>query len=68
MRRSDPAADALPRRHDIRYLTLRRLPSALRASLRLFKIAPGNLFEPLDFIARLAALVPKPLLQLTTFQ
>mgnify|MGYP000553132039 CR=1 FL=1 len=24
--------------------------------------------EPLDFIARLAALVPKPLLHLTTFQ
>ena len=26
------------------------------------------IFEPLDFIARLAALVPKPLLHLTTFQ
>jgi hypothetical protein len=68
MRRSDPAEDALPRRHDIRYLTLGRLPSALLASLRLFKIAPGDLVEPLDFIARLAALVPKPLLHLTTFQ
>ena len=68
IRRSAPAEAALPRRHDIRYLTLGLLPSALRASLRLFKIAPGDLFEPLDFIARLAALVPKPLLQLTTLQ
>jgi hypothetical protein len=68
MRRGDPAEDALPRRHDARYLTPGLLPSALRASLRLFKIAPGDLFEPLDFVARLAALVPKPLLQLTAFQ
>jgi hypothetical protein len=36
------------------------LPSALRASLRLFKIAPGDFVEPEDFIARLVALVPKP--------
>lgn len=31
-----------------------------RASLRLFKIAPGNFVNPLDFIARLAALMPPP--------
>jgi len=60
------------------------LPSALRASLRLFKIAPGDFVEPLDFmyrmygmpraqgcagaaIARLAALVPKPRVNLTRF-
>jgi hypothetical protein len=43
------------------------LPSALRASLRRFKIAPGDFVEPLDFIARLAALVPKPLVNLTRF-
>lgn len=34
-------------------------------ALRLFKIAPGDLVEPLDFIARLAALVPKPRVNLT---
>ena len=43
-------------------------PSALRASLRLFKLAPGDFVEPLDFIARLAALVPKPRVNLTRFQ
>lgn len=43
------------------------LPSALRASLRLFKIAPDNFVSPLDFIARLAALVPKPRVNLTRF-
>jgi hypothetical protein len=65
MRRSDPAEDALPRRHDTRHLSPDLLPSALRASLRLFKIAPGDLVEPLDFIARLAALLPKPRAKLT---
>ena len=34
-------------------------------TLRLFKIAPGDLVEPLDVIARLAALVPKPRVNLT---
>ncbi len=32
----------------------------LRASLWLCKIAPGDFVEPLDFMARLAALVPTP--------
>ena len=54
------AEDAVPRRHDACHLTPGILPSALRASLWLFKIAPGDVVEPLDFIARLAALVPKP--------
>ena len=36
------------------------LPFTLRASLRLFKIAPGDFVEPLDSLARLAALVPSP--------
>jgi hypothetical protein len=43
MRRSDPAGDALPRRHDTRCLTPGILPSGLRASLRLIQIAPGDL-------------------------
>jgi hypothetical protein len=43
------------------------LPSARRASLRLFKIASGDLVEPLDFIARQAALIPKPRVNLTSF-
>jgi hypothetical protein len=38
-----------------------------RASLRLFKIAPGDFVEPLDFVARLAALVTKPRVNLTRF-
>ena len=67
MRRSDPAEDALPRRHDARHLTTGILPPALRARLRLFKIAPGDFVEPPDFIARLAALVPKPRVKLTRF-
>jgi hypothetical protein len=44
------------------------LPFALRASLGLFKIAPGDFVEPLDFLARLAALVPSPRVNLTRFQ
>ena len=43
------------------------LPSALRASLWLFKIAPDDFVEPLDFIARLVARVPKPRVNLTRF-
>ena len=43
------------------------LPSTLRVSLRLFKIAPRDFVEPLDFIAPLAALVPKPRVNLTRF-
>jgi hypothetical protein len=62
-----PAEDALPGRHDARHVTPGILPSALRASLRLFKIAPSDFVEPLDFIARLAALVPKPRVNLTRF-
>ena len=52
MRRSDPAEDAVPRRHYPRHLMSGILPSALRASLRLLKIAPSDFVEPLDFIAR----------------
>ena len=63
-----PAEDAVPRRHDARHLTLGVLPSALRASLRLFNVAPGDVVEPLDFITRLAVLVPKPRVSLTRFQ
>jgi hypothetical protein len=40
---------------------------ALRASLRLFEITPGDFVEPLDFIARLVALVPKRRVDLTRF-
>lgn len=43
------------------------MPSVLRASLRLFEIGPGDFVEPLDFIARLAALVPKRRVNLTRF-
>ena len=67
MRRSDPAEDAVPRWHDARHLTPGILPSALRVSLRLFKIAPGDFVEPLDFTVpvRLAEVVPKPRVNLT---
>jgi hypothetical protein len=44
------------------------LNCCLRASLRLFTIAPGDCVEPLDFLARLAALVPHPRVNLTRFQ
>ena len=44
------------------------LPFTLRASLRLFTIAPGDFVEPLDFLARLAAPVPSPRVNLTRFQ
>jgi len=60
-----PAQDAVPRWHHPCHVTPGLLPSALRPSLRLFKIAPGDFVEPLDFIARLAALVPKPRVNLT---
>ena len=36
-------------------------------SLRLLKIAPGDFVELLDFIARLAALVPRPRVNLTRY-
>ena len=65
MGRSDPAEDAIPRRRKPRHLTPGILPSALRANLRLFRFGPGDFVEPLDFIARLAALVPKPRVNLT---
>ena len=38
---------------------------ALRASIRLFKIVPDDFVEPLDFIARLVALVPRPRVNLS---
>ncbi len=43
------------------------LPSALRASLRLCKIALDDFGKLLDFIARRAALVPKPRVNLTRY-
>ena len=36
-------------------------------SLRLLKIAPGDFVEPLDLIARLAALVPRPRVNQTRY-
>ena len=55
------------RRHHARDVAPGILPSALRASLRLSKIAPGDFVEPEDFIARLVALVPKPRAHLTRY-
>jgi len=62
---SIPAQDAVPGRHHTCGFTPGILPFAHGASLRLFKIAPGDFVEPLEFIARLAALVPKPRVNLT---
>jgi hypothetical protein len=42
------------------------LSFALRVSLRLFKIAAAGFVVTLDLISRLAALVPKPRVNLTT--
>jgi len=61
------AKDALYGWHHPCYFTPGFLPSALRACLRQYKIAPGDLVEPLDFISRLAALVPKPRVNLTCY-
>lgn len=61
------AQDPVPRRHHTGHVAQGILPCALRASLRLSKIAPGDFVEPLDFIARLAALVPKPRVHLTRY-
>ena len=58
---------AVPGWHDGGGATPGILPYALRASLRLFKIAPGDFVEPLDFMARLAALVPMPRVNLTRY-
>jgi hypothetical protein len=58
--RDVPGEHAVSRRHHARDVAPGILPFALRASLRLPKIAPGDFVEPEDFIARLAALVPKP--------
>jgi hypothetical protein len=52
--------DERSRRHYARDVAPGIVPCALRASLRLSKIAPGDFVEPEDFIARLVALVPKP--------
>ena len=60
IRRSDLVEDAVPKRHHASCLTSGVLPTALRVCLRLFKIVPDDFVEPLEFIARLAALVPKP--------
>jgi hypothetical protein len=65
--RDVPGEHAVPRRHHACHVAPGILPSALRASLRLSKIAPGDFVEPLDFIARLAALVPKPRVHLTRY-
>jgi hypothetical protein len=43
------------------------VPHALRARLRRFEIAPGDFVEPLGFMARLAALVPRPRIHLVRF-
>ena len=59
--------DAVPGWHDGGGATPGILPYALRASLWLFKIAPGDFVEPLDFMARLAALVPTPRVNLTRY-
>ncbi len=40
------------------------LSFALRPACGCFKIAPGDFVESLDFLARLAALVPRPRAQL----
>ena len=61
------AKDALYGWHHPCHFTLGFLPSALRACLRQYKIAPGDLVEPLDFISRLAALAPKPRVNLTRY-
>ena len=65
MRRSDPAEDTLPQWQGVPHLTPGLLPSALRPTLRLIKIAAGDLVEPLDFIARLSAKAPKPRVNVT---
>ena len=67
--RSHPLSteDAVSRWHDAGGATTGILPFALRASLRLFKIAPSDFVEPLDFMARLAALVPTPRANLTRY-
>ena len=49
------AQDPVSRWHHTCDVTPGILPFALRASLRLFKIAPGHFVEPADFIAKLAA-------------
>ncbi len=59
--------DTVSRRHHARDVAPGILPCALRASLRLSKIAPGDFVEPEDFIARLVALVPKPRAHLTRY-
>ena len=62
-----PLENAVPGWHHGRDATPGILPFALRASLRLFKIAPGDFVEPLDLMARLAALVPTPRVNLTRY-
>ncbi len=57
----------MPRWHDAYDVRLGILPSALRASLRLCKIALDDFGKLLDFIARLAALVPTPRVNLTRY-
>ena len=59
--------DAVSRGHHSCRVTTGILPFALWASLRLFKIAPGDCVEPLDLIARRAALVPSPRVILTRY-
>jgi len=65
--RDVPGQRTLSGRHHPRDVTPGILPSVLRTSLRLFKIAPGDFVEPEDFIARLVALVPRPRAHLTRF-
>ena len=59
-----------PRAHLLRYHGLfipGILPSTLRVSLRLLKIAPGDFVELDDFVAKFAALVSKPRVNLTRY-
>jgi len=65
--RDVPGEHTVSRRHHPGDVAPGILPSALRASLRLSKIAPGDLVEPEGFIARLVALVPKPRAHLTRY-
>ena len=57
----------MAQRHDVRRVTSGILPFTLWASLRLFKFAPGEFVEPVEFISKLAALVPPPRAHLTRF-
>lgn len=54
------AQDAVEEWHHARGVTSGVLPFATRAGLRLFRFASGEFVEPIDFIAKRAALGPLP--------